>query len=186
VRSEQETLEAVVGHLERLSIPYMVTGSMASSHHGRPRTTHDADIVIEPSGESLESLLGAVAASGMYVSANAAREALRRRRQFNVIDTDSGFKVDLIIRKDRPFSREEFARRRAVALTARLTASIASPEDSILSKLEWARKAGESERQIEDAAAIVVIVGDVLDVAYIERWVDELGVAALWRRISPR
>jgi hypothetical protein len=186
VRSEQETLELVAGLLDRLSIPYMISGSVASSHYGRPRTTHDVDIVIDPSAPELETLVDAVASSGLYVSAETARDALRRRRQFNLIDSDSGFKVDLIIRKDRPFSREEFARRRRVALTSRLEASLATPEDSILSKLEWARRSAESERQIADAASIVEMLGASLDAAYIERWARELGVEALWRRISPR
>lgn len=186
MNSERETLELVVGLLDRLGIPYMVTGSIASSHHGRPRTTHDADIVFEPDQDALEALLDAVTAAHLYVGADTARDALRRRRQFNVIDPESGFKVDLIVRKDRPFSLQEFQRRRPVALTSRLTAAVASPEDSILSKLEWARKAAESERQLADAAAIVDVLGPALDVPYIERWAPELGVEALWRRISPR
>lgn len=46
---EEEALGAVVRALDLLAIPYMVTGSVASSYHGRPRATHDADIVIDPS-----------------------------------------------------------------------------------------------------------------------------------------
>lgn len=183
---EQETLELIVALLDRIGIPYMVTGSVASSHHGRPRTTHDADIVFEPDHDTLEALLKAVTAAQLYVGADTARDALRRRRQFNVIDPASGFKIDLIIRKDRPFSHAEFGRRQRVTLTSRLTAEVATPEDSILSKLEWAQKSAESERQLADAAAIVEVLGPALDVPYIERWAPELGVEALWRRISPR
>ena len=36
----------------------MVTGSVASSYHGRPRSTHDADIVIDPNREQLDAFLG--------------------------------------------------------------------------------------------------------------------------------
>jgi hypothetical protein len=186
LRTEQDTLELAVHLLERVGIPYMVTGSVASSHHGRPRTTHDADIVIDPDVEAFERLLLLVVEAGLYVGAETARDALRRRRQFNLIDPDSGFKVDLILRKDRAFSREEFARRQRVDLTSRLSASVATPEDSILSKLEWARKTSGSEQQIADAAAIVEIAREALDVAYIEAWARELGVEPLWRRISPR
>jgi hypothetical protein len=52
-----------------------------------------------------------VSKAGYYVDANHAREALRQRRQFNVIDAASGWKADLIVRKERAFSREEFRRR---------------------------------------------------------------------------
>jgi hypothetical protein len=111
VRSETEVLAQVVRHLETLDIPYMVTGSFASSVHGKPRTTHDADIVIDPTGEALDRLVSELAAAGFYVDRAVAADALRRRLQFNVIETTTAFKVDLIVRKDRPFSREELARR---------------------------------------------------------------------------
>jgi hypothetical protein len=108
----------------------------------------------------------------------------RHRRQFNLIDPASGFKIDLIVLKDRPFSREEFGRRRVAALTATLAAAVASPEDSILSKLEWARKAGESGVQLADAAGVARVAGAALDVAYIERWAEEPGVLDLWKRVA--
>src|SRR5437879_219389 len=86
----------------------MVAGSIASSFHGRPRTTLDADIVIDPAPEALDRLVHELSAAGFYVDLATARDALRTRRQFNVIDPGTAFKVDLIIRRDRPFSREEF------------------------------------------------------------------------------
>lgn len=86
--------------------------------------------------------------------------------------------------KDRPFSREEFGRRRVAALTATLAAAVASPEDSILSKLEWARKAGESGVQLADAAGVARVAGAAPDVAYIERWAEEPGVLDLWKRVA--
>lgn len=174
---------AVVGLLEHLAIPYMVTGSVASSFHGRPRSTHDADVVVDPAPDQLDRLVESLDAAGFYVDPAHAREALRRRRQFNTIATHSAAKIDLIIRKERPFSREELARRRVVELSAGISVALASPEDTILAKLEWARKAGGSERQIEDAAGVLA-VNPGLDRAYVERWARELGVVALWRAIA--
>jgi len=55
VTPEQEALFEVPRVLERLRIPHMVTGSTASSFHGRPRLTHDADIVIDPSPDQLDA-----------------------------------------------------------------------------------------------------------------------------------
>ena len=69
-------------------------------------------------------------------------------------------------------------------LAAVLTAVLASAEDSILSKLEWSRKSGESQQQLADAAGVVRMAGGDLDVAYIERWAAELGVLDLWRRVA--
>jgi hypothetical protein len=161
----------------------MVTGSVASSYHGRPRLTHDADIVIDPTAEQLEELVGSLLAEGHYVDAARARDALRRRLQFNVVDARSAFKVDLILRKERPFSRAELDRRRSVDLVPGVRVSLASAEDTILSKLEWAKKAGRSEKQIDDAAGVLA-VNPGLDRAYVERWAADLGVSDLWREIS--
>lgn len=78
----------------------------------------------------------------------------------------------------RPFSLEEFNRRRAVDV-AGLKLFVAAPEDIVIAKLEWA-KLGESERQIEDAASIIRVQGQNLDVAYVERWVRELELKEQW------
>ena len=182
--TDPDTLSRILTLLDGAGIPYMVTGSVASSHHGLPRMTHDADVVVDLQVASLERLLAALPDADLYVGVETARDALRARRQFNVIDPASGFKVDLIVLKDRPFSRVEFERRRPARLTEALTATLATAEDSILSKLEWSRKAGESARQLADAAGVVRMSGGSLDVDYIERWAQELGVLDLWKRVA--
>jgi hypothetical protein len=96
---------------------------------------------------------------------------------FNVIETVSGWKVDLIVRKDRPFSEAEFARRRRLEVLG-VDMMIASPEDVVLSKLEWARLGG-SERQLDDVRGVLRLQGSALDVAYLRRWAVDLGVADL-------
>ncbi len=73
---EEEALARVVRHLEALSIVHMVTGSVASSHHGRPRMTHDVDIVIEASPEDMVRLVEELVSSGFYVDAARARDAM--------------------------------------------------------------------------------------------------------------
>ncbi|MFN8093773.1 MAG: hypothetical protein U0599_16445 [Vicinamibacteria bacterium] len=182
---EEEAVGRLVRRLESLGVPYMVAGSVASSHHGLPRATNDADIVIDPTPEGLEALVTALAADGYYVDAKVARDALRARRLFNVIDPESAFKVDLIIRKERPFSREEFSRRERRDLGG-LAASVATPEDTILSKLEWARKGGGSDRQIEDALGVLRVGADRIDRSYIARWAAALGVEDLWQGLVDR
>jgi len=108
-----ETLRWLVAALEEASVPYMVVGSFASSVYGRPRTTFDLDVVIDPDAASLDAFLGALDADRFYVDADLARDALRRRTMFNVIDSTTGWKVDLVVRKQRPFSDEELRRRRS-------------------------------------------------------------------------
>jgi hypothetical protein len=158
----------------------MVCGSYGSAIHGLPRATHAIDIVIAPTPSQLEDFLARLS-NDDYVSPEAARAALQSRRMFNVIDTLSGDKVDLIVCKDRPFSAEELSRRMQVTY-AGISLWVASPEDVILSKLEWAR-AGDSERQFRDALTVAIAQAGRLDLEYLGRWATRLGVPDLLERL---
>jgi hypothetical protein len=100
---------------------------------------------------------------------------------FNVIESEVSWKIDLIVLKDTPFCREEFARRRTECLQG-IDICMATPEDVILSKLDWAKK-GESERQLRDATGVAAVKWGDLDMGYLRRWAQELGVADLLERI---
>ena len=101
--------------------------------------------------------------------------AVERRDMVNVIDMTTGWKVDLIIRKDRPFSESEFGRRVAADLGG-VAVCIATVEDTILAKLEWASSSG-SDRQLRDVEAMLRVQNP--DWSYLELWAGELGVAGL-------
>lgn len=173
-------LARIVAELDASGIPHMVAGSFASTYHGEPRATHDIDLVIDPSREQLQRLARGLDPAQYYVSVEAAEEAWTRRGQFNVVDLASGWKVDLIVRKDRPFSREEFSRREPACMLE-TQVFVATAEDTILAKLEWARLGG-SERQLRDVIGVLEMRGADLDRAYIRRWARELDVEALWER----
>ena len=166
--------------LAKADIPYMFTGSFASSFHGTPRASNDFDLVMAPTPEQLRVLKTILPESGYYFDLDDALDALKRRRQFNIIDLSSGWKIDLIIRKQRPFSLSEFERRSQINFEG-LSIFMASAEDVILAKLEWA-KLSNSERQIEDVAGILRIRANELDRTYIERWIEDLRVEEQWRR----
>ncbi len=176
--STRGLIRRVVAALDRAAIPYMLTGSLASSFHGEPRSTQDIDIVIDPEKDSLERLLSAFPTDDYYVSREAALSALEVRGFFNVVDLQTGWKVDFIIRKDRAFSRTEFERRQSDELFG-IRLHIASPEDVILVKLEWA-KISDSDRQIRDAAGILRLKGDAINFAYIQGWVGVLDIRDQW------
>jgi hypothetical protein len=173
-------LREIVALFEQAAIPYMVVGSFASMVHGHPRTTYDLDIVIDPTMSSLNKLLSLIDTDRFYVDPDVARDALRQRSMFNVIDMKSAFKIDLVIRKEREFSIEEF-RRRTPRQIVDLDVPTATAEDTIIAKLEWS-KVGGSERQLTDVAGIVQVRRADLDLAYIERWVSELELDEEWRR----
>ncbi len=175
-------LERLVQMLDRSGVPFMIAGSFASTAHGLPRTTQDLDVVIDPaSPEALDALVGSMSPDDYYVDVDAARDAMRRRSMFNVIDHASGWKVDFIVRKNRAFSRDEFARRMQLTLLD-VPVFVASPEDTIVAKVEWSAQSGGSERQRRDVAGIVATMGEQLDRAYIDRWIRELGLDEEWDR----
>ena len=173
------SLELIVAALDEAGIPHMLTGSFASSHHGAPRATQDIDLVIAPTPEALRRLAGLLPSETWYYDVDAALAALGRWSQFNVLHHESGWKFDLIIRKPRAFSEAEFARRIPVELSG-IDLHVATAEDVIIAKLEWARRGG-SRRQLEDVAALLRARAGTLDRAWIERWVIELGLRAEWR-----
>lgn len=173
-------LAAIADALEEAGIPYMVVGSVAGSFHGEPRTTVDIDIVIDPTAASLREFVATLPADDYYADENAAIEAFARHTSFNVIERSTGWKVDLLVRQDRPFSRMEFERRFVAPLFGRET-PMATAEDVVIAKLEWA-KLGESERQLRDVARILGVSDDGLDREYLSRWIGELDLGDMWRR----
>ena len=176
--SVPEVFQRITTALDRAGIGYMLSGSFASAYYGSPRSTLDIDLVIEATAAQLHAFVGALPNKEYYVDLDAALDAHQRQSMFNVIDLATGWKIDLIIRKSRPFSQEEFRRRQRVNLH-NVSLFLASAEDAIISKLEWANLA-QSRRQIEDVAAILRVRSDSLDHAYLEKWITELGLNEAW------
>lgn len=172
-------IRRICAALEHHEIPYMVTGSVASSIHGVPRSTNDLDIVIAPNSKQLRELVQFVKRFGYFAQIESAEDALRVRDQFNIIDFPNAWKVDLIIRKERDFSVTEFERREEIQV-GDLRFVIARPEDVLIAKLEWA-KISPSERQMQDAAGILIVQGGQLDVEYVERWIAALDLHDQWK-----
>jgi hypothetical protein len=175
-------LTRLTAKLTVAGVPHMVVGSFASSFHGVPRSSQDLDLVIDPQAQSLRRFLADLPPADYYADADAALDALHRRGQFNVIDMATAWKADLIVRKARPFSVEEMRRRIEGDLLG-TRVFVASPEDTLISKLEWAKQGGGSQLQMRDVSGILQLRGDELDMAYIEYWVAELGLGEVWRRV---
>ena len=176
----EEALQIILDRMEEKGIAYMITGSFASNVHGVPRATQDADVIIEVDKETLKGFLK-ILGDDFYADPDAAETAFRTNRMFNIIHKPTGFKVDVILRKERSFSREEFGRRRRVEFLGR-TRWLATAEDVILAKLEWA-KIGSSERQFEDAVNIGRVQGASLDRGYLLKWAKSLEVEGLVERL---
>ena len=175
--SQQALLTRIVEALNGAGIPYMLTGSLASSLQGEPRATHDIDLVIDIAPGDVERLTRVLSAPAVYLDERAVGEATRRRTMFNLIDSSSGDKADFWLLTDEPFDRQRFARRiRMEALG--LDLNVSTPEDTILMKLRWSAQAGGSEKQVNDALGVYGFQGDVLDQVYLDTWAERLDLAA--------
>lgn len=176
----EEVLQSILERVEICGIEYMMTGSFAGNLYGVPRATQDADIVIVANENSLHQFVSSLQ-NEFYADSSMALRALEEHHMFNVVHLNSGFKVDFIVRKQREYSQEKFRRRRKAIFFGR-ERWFASPEDIILTKLEWS-KMGESEKQFTDAVNIAKVQKLHLDREYLKKWATELNVTDLLNKL---
>jgi hypothetical protein len=173
MKSQREFMKDIIEKLQQAKIDYALCGSMASSFYGVERSTQDIDILIDPTeGELLEfiGLLG----NDYYVSKEAALDALKQNSMFNIIDLESIYKADLMIKKKNPFNDEEFKRKLKGKVLGQ-ECNVITTEDTILSKLLWARES-HSEMQRKDVLKILEYQAEVLDMNYLKEWAKTLDV----------
>ena len=169
---------------EKLSVPYLIGGSLASTLHGMVRTTQDADIVAEMRLEHLQPFISALQ-DEFYIDEEMIADTIQHNSSFNIIHRETMFKVDVFIPHPRPFLQSQFARAQKQTFTfeTEVSAKFASPEDTILAKLEWYRMGGEvSDRQWRDILGVLKTRAGELDLAYLKKWAIELKVADLLER----
>jgi hypothetical protein len=173
-------LAPVIKRLEVAGIPYMMVGSFVSSYHGRPRSTFDADVVIDSNNDQLRRFIESLPDQEYYRDLSDAMQALKSRSMFNVLHNESNWKFDFIFVPRDAFGASQFARRQQIDYDG-LPLFISSAEDNIIAKLNWARM-GESERQIVDVGHVLRIREGELDLEYIRNWVAELELQPQWQK----
>lgn len=172
---------ALVEIFEGLDIPYHLGGSFASSIHGHPRQTQDADLVVELKRWQIPALVKSLE-DDFYVDAEAMQQALRSTSSFNLIHLETGFKIDLFPKGQTAFDRLEFARHRVEELstTPARKVYVKTPEDTVLRKLDWYRIGGfVSDRQWGDILGVLMVQGEHIDRDYLRRWAAELDLSDL-------
>lgn len=179
-----QVLRAVLPHLDRLSIPYLITGGIAATVHGRPRFTQDIDFVIAPTWDQLDRLIDALYPD-FAVSRDAARDAYARHGEFNAIHRALVFKVDFWFSSGDAFDVSRLGRALKLEVVPGLIARVATPEDTVISKLLWLRK-GATERSTEDIRGILRAHPGRLDLDYLDSMVRRLGLEQVWTPLRPK
>ena len=182
---EQSEVNLIVASaFDRLGVPYFLGGSMASSAHGVYRATNDADFIADLRLEHVKPFVE-ILGPAFYACEPAIHDAVFSRRSFNVIHQDTMLKVDVFVMKPDSFSASQMERRVLVPLGPTPAGSLylASPEDTVLSKLDWYRQTGgTSDRQWNDILGVLKVQGPRLDRSYLLEWAEKLQLSALLNR----
>jgi len=174
----------VTGVLEKLGVPYLIGGSLASTLYGMVRTTQDSDIITEMHAEHIQPFIAALQ-NEFFIDEEIIAESIERNSSFNIIHRETMFKVDIFTPRPRPFQQSQLdrAQKQTFRFETEMSANFASAEDTILSKLEWYRLGGEvSERQWRDILGVLKTRAGELDIDYLRRWATELKVSDLLER----
>jgi hypothetical protein len=183
--SQPELLAAITRVLEAADVPYMLTGSWASSVYGEPRSTHDVDLVIDVWLDAVQALRAAFDSSDYAFDDVAAANAVRTRGMFQLWHHASGASVDFWVCADEPFAVASLERRRRLDVLG-VPLYVIAPEDLVVQKLRWADMSGGSEKQMNDVRGVLDVQAGSLDVGHIDRWANELGIDALWHSVRDR
>ncbi len=181
MNEQLEFLKLITSRLAGAEIPYMLTGSMAMSAYAQPRMTRDIDVVIE-CGPSDAQRIAELFQADCYIDESHVREAIQSQRSFNIIHNEWIIKADFIVRKDSEYRRHEFSRRRKISM-GDWDLWVASPEDLLLTKLQWSVN-GASDVQRGDVLQLASSVRG-MDWDYIRTWAAKLGLSAQVEGIAP-
>lgn len=171
--------------LERLKIPYLVCGSVASGAYGEPRMTRDIDIVIELRLGQVSDLCAEFPAPEFYLNKEAAREAALKGTQFNVVHPETGNKIDFMISDDDAWSQSQMTRRQRVRLFGAIDGFAASPEDIIISKMRYYQEGG-SEKHLRDITGILCVEAVTVNRDYVTQWATRFHLTKIWDAILQR
>ena len=182
-------LSPVVDAFIRLGIRYHIGGSVASSAHGVPRATLDIDLVADLTQAAVRPFTEALRAE-YYVDDQMISDAIKRCASFNLVHLDTMIKIDVFVLKGRAYDRQAFERMQADTLEEGEDARkffLATPEDTILNKLEWYKLGGEvSDRQWRDVLGVLKVQQSSLDYEYMRHWAGDIGLSDLLERAIDR
>jgi hypothetical protein len=176
-----EAVVSVLATLDAAAIPYMLVGSMASNFHGIPRSTRDADFVVQFSPSGLQRLAAHLPLE-LVLEQQGAFEMVTATVRHLVTLAGSPFVCELFELSDDPHDQSRFARRVPARVLTR-DAFVASAEDTIITKLRWVAGANRPKDR-EDIRNIIAVQGTTLDWAYMEHWSGTHGTAQLLAEIK--
>jgi hypothetical protein len=178
--TSDDAVIAVIAVLERLEIPYVLTGSLASNFHGVPRSTRDADFVVDMAGSRVASFARELPPD-LALDPQAPFETVTGTTRHIVRLRGSAFVIELFVLSDDEHDRARFGRRLRVQALSRQT-WVPSVEDVIVTKLRWGAASGRS-KDVEDVRNVIAVSGEHVDWPYVRTWCTRHGTLALLERV---
>jgi len=170
-----EAVLSVLAVLEELQVPYMVTGSYAANVFGLPRSTKDADLIVEAEASRIHEVLDRLVAP-LRPDPQMLFETITSSRRWIVRLDHSPFVIEIFLLNNHPFDRSRFTRRRREPVLPDVNAWLPTPEDVIVQKLRWVALSRRA-KDFEDACNVMAVQGSALDWDYIVKWCAELDAA---------
>jgi hypothetical protein len=179
--TSNEAVVQVIEALERLNVSYMLVGSYSSNAFGIPRSTQDADFVVQTDDSSLSHLFQALSPIVRFDPQMQFESVTMTMRYIGRIP-ELPFKIELFLLSDDSHDRERFERRRRATFLDG-TAFLPSPEDVVIQKLRWFHRS-RRVKDLDDVKNVLAVqVPENLDLGYIRRWCDEHGTRALFEQV---
>ena len=175
-----EFVTRVIETLERLAIPYMTVGSFSSNVYGQPRSTKDADFVIQLGNRSISSIAAEIG-SDFELDPQMSFETVTATTRHRLKHRDTAFMVEFFLLSDDPHDQSRFRRRLARTIGER-QALVPTAEDVIITKLRWSKQ-GHRQKDIDDVRNVLGIQLTSLDIPYIRSWCDQHGTRELFEKL---
>jgi hypothetical protein len=159
----------VVDALEKLHIPYMTVGAFATNVYAEPRSTKDADFVLQL-GDTPISKLASEIGSEFILDAQMSFETITSTTRYRVRHRDTNFLIEFFMLSDDPHDQARFSRRIEGKIGTR-RAFVPTAEDVIITKLRWSQH-GQRPKDLDDAQNVIDVQFGQLDLDYIRKWCD--------------
>jgi len=166
---------------DNLGVPYMLVGSYSSNIYGRPRSTQDADFVLElTTGDPIPELAKALSPD-IRIDPQMSFETVTGTMRYIASHPASAFKVEMFLLTADPHDATRFKRRQLVDFEGNKV-WFPTPEDVVVTKLRWS-KGGNRAKDVTDVAQVLAVRSNELDLSYIRHWCDRHGTRELFERL---
>lgn len=162
----------------------MLTGAWSVIYYGRPRASHDIDLIVEMHPENIENILSIfnkLPKSYQYQEISV-RNAIKNKGMFNILYLPEFLKLDFWLLTDTPFDKSRFSRKVEVEVLGQKM-FFTTAEDTILQKLRW-YTISPLEKSLIDAAFVYQIQYKNLDKKYLEKWAKTLKITRILNRLK--